>query len=75
MHHVNIRKMQAAIALLGALAFGQALAADRSSDESAIRELKGTLWPRAYFEQDTALLDRILAPELLMSRNTSPRTC
>jgi hypothetical protein len=60
---VNFRKTQAAIALLGALAFGQAPAADRPSDESAIRELKETLWPRAYFEQDTALLDRILAPE------------
>ena len=48
--------------MLGAFAFGAA-GADNSADAIAIRELKETLWPKAYFEQDTALLDRILAPE------------
>ena len=55
-------RILAALAL-GAFAVGVANAADTSADEAAIRELKETLWPRAYFEQDTALLDRILAPE------------
>lgn len=41
-------------------------AAERSADEAALRELKEVLWPKAYFEQDTALLDRILAPEFQM---------
>lgn len=31
--------------------------------EAVLRELKEVLWPRAYFEQDTKLLDRILADE------------
>lgn len=43
-----------------------ASSADRSDDEAAIRELKEVLWPKAYFEQDTKLLDRILAPEFQM---------
>jgi ketosteroid isomerase-like protein len=42
---------------------GQAGAADRSADEAALREIKEVLWPRAYFTQDTQLLDRILADE------------
>ena len=58
-------RILAALAL-GAIAFGVANAADTSADEAAIRELKETLWPKAYFEQDTALLDRILAPEFQM---------
>jgi hypothetical protein len=54
--------------LVAALAFGLAggARAAESADEAAIRELKEVLWPRAYFEQDTALLDRILAPEFQM---------
>ena len=55
-------RILAALAL-GAFAFGAAKAAGTSADEAAIRELKETLWPKAYFQQDTALLDRILAPE------------
>jgi len=55
-----------AIALFGLLALSRTAAADTTSDEAAIRELKETLWPKAYFEQDTALLDRILAPEFQM---------
>jgi ketosteroid isomerase-like protein len=50
---------------LAFLAFGAA-ASDRAADEAAIRELKESLWPKAYFKQDTALLDRILAPEFQM---------
>jgi len=37
-----------------------------SADEAALRELKEVLWPKAYFEQDTKLLDQILAPEFQM---------
>lgn len=33
------------------------------SDEATLREIKTVLWPRAYFSQDTRLLDRILADE------------
>lgn len=36
---------------------------DRSADEKALRQIKEVDWPKAYREQDTALLDRILADE------------
>lgn len=39
---------------------------DRSSDEAALREIKETLWPRAYAEQDVELLDSLLADEFQM---------
>ena len=62
--------MRVAIILLAALVVGVSGArgarSDASADEAAIRELKEVLWPKAYFEQDTALLDRILAPEFQM---------
>jgi hypothetical protein len=63
---VCIRLM--ALALCGALALGTAAAAaaDRSADEAALREIKEVLWPKAYFEQDTELLGRLLAPEFQM---------
>lgn len=35
-------------------------------DEASLREIKEVLWPKAYFEQDTELLDRILADEFKM---------
>jgi hypothetical protein len=38
----------------------------RSSDEQSLRYLKEVTWPRAYREQDTELLDRILADEFQM---------
>jgi hypothetical protein len=63
---VNKRIRHFALALCGALALGAAGASDRSADEAAIRELKEVLWPKAYFEQDTGLLGRILAPEFQM---------
>jgi hypothetical protein len=55
-----------AFALGSAVAFVASAAPQGSADEAAIRELKEVLWPRAYFEQDTALLGRILAPEFQM---------
>lgn len=63
---MNIRIRTLALALCGALALGTAAAADRSADEAALREIKEVLWPRAYFEQDTELLGRLLAPEFQM---------
>jgi hypothetical protein len=63
---VNIRIRTLVLALCGALAHGTATAADRSADEAALREIKEVLWPRAYFEQDTELLGRLLAPEFQM---------
>jgi hypothetical protein len=36
------------------------------SDEKALRYLKEVEWPKAYREQDTVLLDRILADEFQM---------
>ena len=62
--------MRVALILLAAVVVGAAGArgarSDAPADEAAIRELKEVLWPRAYFEQDTSLLDRILAPEFQM---------
>ena len=36
---------------------------DPATDTTRLRELKEVLWPKAYREQDTALLDQILAQE------------
>jgi hypothetical protein len=38
-------------------------ATEPDPDEAALRELKEVLWPKAYFDQNTDLLDRILADE------------
>lgn len=42
------------------------LEAEERSDESALREIKEVLWPRAYAQQDVALLDSLLADEFQM---------
>lgn len=63
---MNDRIRNFALALCGALALGTAGAAEHSADEAALREIKEVLWPRAYFEQDTELLARLLAPEFQM---------
>ena len=42
------------------------LAAQEPSDESVLREIKEVLWPRAYAQQDVALLDSLLADEFQM---------
>jgi hypothetical protein len=39
---------------------------NRAADEKALRYLKEVEWPKAYREQDTVLLDRILADEFQM---------
>jgi ketosteroid isomerase-like protein len=53
-----------------ALAFvpvsGHAQSHARSEEEKALRRLKEVDWPKAYKEQDVALLDRILADEFQM---------
>lgn len=54
--------ISAAAVLLFAAAL-QAAPQDRSADEKALRQIKEVDWPKAYREQDTALLDRILADE------------
>jgi hypothetical protein len=53
------------IATIAGLLFAAAPAIpqDRAADEKALRHLKEVEWPKAYREQDTALLDRILADE------------
>jgi hypothetical protein len=38
-------------------------ARDQESDKASLRELKEVLWPKAYREQDAALLAQILADE------------
>jgi hypothetical protein len=43
-----------------------AQSADKSADERTLRYLKEVEWPKAYREQDTVLLDRILADEFKM---------
>jgi hypothetical protein len=42
------------------------LGAQDRSDEAALREIKEVLWPRAYAQQDVALLDSLLADEFQM---------
>lgn len=48
------------IALIALLVSLHATAGSPSADELALRHLKEVLWPKAYAEQDQALLDRIL---------------
>lgn len=52
------------VLLISCLTITTALA--QSPDEQALRNLKEVLWPKAYREQDTLLLDRILADEFQM---------
>jgi hypothetical protein len=42
---------------------------DKQADETALRQLKEKDWPRSYREQDTALLNKILADEFQMIDN------
>jgi hypothetical protein len=53
------------VAVFGAALLGEPHAAE-DSDETTLRHLKEIEWPRAYRDQDDALLDRILAPEFRM---------
>lgn len=39
------------------------VSADEIADQARLREIKEVLWPKAYREQDAALLDQILARE------------
>lgn len=51
--------------LVAILVAGPALA-EKKPDEDVLREIKEVHWPMAYAEQDTELLDRILADEFQM---------
>ena len=42
------------------------LGAEATSDAKILREIKEVLWPRAYAQQDVALLDSLLAEEFQM---------
>ena len=53
----------ACIVVFSLCAGGVHAAADREADTARLRELKEVLWPKAYREQDVALLNRILAEE------------
>ena len=53
------------IVMVALLAAGPVLA-EKKSDEDVLRELKELHWPLAYAEQDTELLDSILAEEFRM---------
>jgi ketosteroid isomerase-like protein len=44
------------------------------ADEAALREIKVSLWPRAYFTQDTRLLGQILADEFQMYDDSGARS-
>ncbi|GJM08547.1 MAG: hypothetical protein DHS20C11_08230 [Lysobacteraceae bacterium] len=60
--------MKCTLFLLAALLLAPAplLANSSESDQQALRHIKTVLWPKAYAEQDTALLDSILADEFQM---------
>lgn len=59
---MRMMKTLVAAAVCGAALVGAPCAAE-GSDEATLRYLKEVEWPRAYRDQDDALLDRILAPE------------
>lgn len=48
------------------LSAGYSFGQTKADDEKALRYLKEVEWPKAYREQDTVLLDRILADEFKM---------
>lgn len=52
--------------LLFLLSAGYSFGQTKADDEKALRYLKEVEWPKAYREQDTVLLDRILADEFRM---------
>lgn len=54
------------LAFLCVVAPVSAMANDLERDRAALRQLKEELWPKAYAEQDVALLDAILADEFKM---------
>jgi len=56
----------ALIAMLLMVPVAGSLGAEAPSDEAALREIKEVLWPRAYAQQDVALLDSLLADEFQM---------
>lgn len=58
----NLRHISAILLLL-CVGAGSAAATDESADHARLREIKEVLWPKAYREQDSALLDQILANE------------
>lgn len=60
---MRIQRLIAAIAVLVASTIGVSADTTRTQDEATLRQLKEVLWPKAYFTQDVALLDSILAPE------------
>jgi hypothetical protein len=49
-------------------------AASAPADEAALREIKESLWPKAYFTQDTRLLGQILADEFQMYDDSGARS-
>ena len=51
--------------LINTSSYGQQLSS-RESDEKILRQIKEVYWPKAYREQDTALLNKILADEFQM---------
>lgn len=61
--HVWLAGTVLVLATVAALASAAPAAPDRAQDEKALRQIKEVDWPRAYREQDPALLDRILADE------------
>ncbi len=59
---MKIKILAALLLGISTLAYNQ----DQAEDEKTLRHLKEVLWPEAYKNQDTALLDRILAEEFQM---------
>ena len=64
---MNSKTLGVSVVLIGVLAASALFAAepalDLESDKTLLRELKEVLWPKAYREQDPALLAQILADE------------
>ena len=59
----RMRLVLAAAFCLSAMLPVERAFADEAADNARLREIKEVLWPKAYREQDTALLDQILADE------------
>ena len=63
----NSMSLAGCLTLIGLICSSSLFAAEsdqkREADTASLRELKEVLWPKAYREQDAALLARILADE------------
>src|ERR1700741_2395086 len=75
MNQPLLKKIYGMILLTGySLLVSSCSAENKNKDEEVLRYMKEVEWPKAYREQDTVLLDRILANEFKMIGSDGSRS-